>query len=106
MPSAQAAFQTQSWAFDQSAETSAITTRQVLEGAEEIHVVIHYADDHSWGFLCGTTDDQADGRVISMAHALDIDDSLVSIADLPPGWKAWRPKRGEPWVRAENPERG
>ncbi len=105
-PSASAAFQTASWPFDQSPHTAAITTRQVLEENAEIRAVVHYSDDHSWAFLCGTTDDQADGRVTTMAEAVGIDDSVRAVADLPPGWKAWRDRRGAEWQRAENFARG
>ncbi len=105
-PSAQANNKSAEWPFDQAPETAAITTRQVLEGSEDIHVAVHYADDHSWAFLCGTTDDRKDGRVITMAVALEGDETLATIADLPPGWKAWREQVGSPWERAENPERG
>lgn len=94
------------WPFDRPPKTRAITTRQVLEGKEEIHVAVHYSDDHSWAFLCGTTDEKEDGRVITMAEAMKLDATLSSIADLPPGWKAWRESRGGPWQRSENFETG
>lgn len=105
-PSATARHQGPAWPFDQAPNAAAITTRQVLEGNEEIHVVLHYSDDHSWAFLCGTTDQQEDGRVITMREALALDETVQTISDLPPGWKAWRAKRGEPWHREENFERG
>jgi hypothetical protein len=105
-PSAQAANKSATWPFDQSPETAAITTRQVIEEIEEIHVVVHYSDDHSWAFLCGTTDEKGDGRVTTMGEALAFDETLATIADLPPGWKAWRERVGSPWQRAENFERG
>ena len=34
-----------------------------------------------------------DGRVIGMGEALDLDCTLASVADLPPGWSAWREDR-------------
>lgn len=103
-PSAKADCRTSDWPFDQPPNAAAITTRQVLEKAEEIHAVVHYSDDHSWGFLCGTTDAAEDGRVIVMQEAVQLDDTLRSIADLPPGWKAWREHRGSPWIKEENDE--
>ena len=83
-PSAQAAHQSATWPFDQAPNTAAITTRQVLDGEKEIRAVVHYSDDHSWAFLCGTTNDKEDGRVITMSDALTLDDTLRTIADLPP----------------------
>lgn len=103
-PSATADHRSSTWIFDQAPTTAAIVTRQVLEGAE-IRAVVHYADDHCWAFLCGTTDDGEDGRIVTMAQALEMDATLRTIADLPPGWKASREGRGETWARAENPEK-
>ena len=105
-PTAQAAHRGSAWPFDQAPNAAAITTRQVLDEKHEVRAVVHYSDDHSWAFLCGTTDAKDDGRVITMEAALGLDASLGSIADLPPGWKAWRADRNSPWQRAENAATG
>ena len=86
------------WPFDQKPSVAAITTRQVLEG-HPILCVVHYSDDHWWAFTCGTTDEVSDGRVILMAEALEMDRSLASVADLPPGWSASRERVGDAWLR-------
>ena len=91
-----------SWPFDQSAITSAITTRQVLDRLSDIRVVIHYKGDGSWAFLCGTTEATLDGKVISMGEAVGLDDSLLEIADLPRGWRAERIDRENKWTRTKN----
>ena len=87
------------WPFDQAPNVAAITTRQVLDEGLPILRVTHYSDDHSWAFLCGTTDSTDDGRVIGMAEAVRLDRSLLEIADLPPGWSAWREQTGGDWHR-------
>lgn len=92
------------WPFDQAPNVAAITTRFVLEDKFPILRVTHYSDDHDWAFVCGTTNVTEDGRVISMGEALKIDPTLREIADLPPGWSAWRTKVGAPWKRAFDPE--
>jgi len=89
------------WPFDQAPDVRAITTRQVLEGHPVLRVT-HYSDDQSWAFVCGTTDNTEDGRVIGMGEALKIDKTLVEMSDLPPGWSAWRDKPGGEWSRFEN----
>jgi hypothetical protein len=86
------------WPFDQAHNVAAITTRQVLDGAPILRVA-HYEDDHSWAFTCGTSNETADGRVIGMQCALNIDPTLATIADLPPGWSAWRECVGSEWQR-------
>ncbi len=87
------------WPFDQGPNVAAITTRQVLNDGLPILRVTHYSDDHDWAFVCGTTDATEDGRVIAMDEALHLDPTLRSIADLPPGWTAWREQVGAPWRR-------
>lgn len=89
------------WPFDQAPNVAAITTRQVIDLNYPILRVVHYADDHSWAFLCGTTDETDDGRVIGMREALRLDETLALIADLPPGWSAWRQTKESPWNRYE-----
>ncbi len=90
------------WPFDQGPDVAAITTRQVLEEKLPILRVTHYSDDHSWAFVCGTTGESEDGRVISMAEALDIDPTLRSIAGMPPGWRAWRESVGSDWIKQQD----
>lgn len=92
------------WPFDQAPNVAAISTAGVIERDLPILVVQHYADDHSWAFLCGTTDDAAEGRVIGMGTALKLDPSLRSIADLQPGWIARRTTVGGEWIREPHDE--
>lgn len=91
------------WPFDQAPNVVAITTRFVLEGAPVL-TVVHYSEDESWAFVCGRTFSTKDGRVILMKTALNIDPTLRSIADLPPGWTASRERVGAPWQREFDPE--
>ena len=83
---------------------SAITTRQVLREGHPILRVVHYPDDHTWAFTCGTTDDPEDGLVLGMGCIVEHDHTLHTIADLPPGWGASRNAVGEPWQRYETAE--
>ena len=94
------------WPFDQSPNTVTLTTRFVLEGKEEIRVAVHQSDDHSWQFLCGTTERAEDARVIAMHEALAMDSSLSTIADLLPGWSAWRESKGAEWHRERDESDG
>jgi len=90
------------WPFDQAPNAAAITTRQVIEECLPILTVVHYADDHSWAFVCGTSNADEDGRVIGMGTALKLDPTLATIADLSPGWCAYRRAVGEPGKRELN----
>ena len=90
-----------SWPFDQPRDAAAITVRAVLSG-DPILFVSHDSDDHGWQFLDGNDAGEEEARVIAMRTALDLDASLVELADLPPGWIAWREDRDAPWRRAPN----
>ena len=92
------------WPFDQTENVAAITTRQVIEDGKPVLMVIQYSDDHSWAFLCNTTGEESDGRVIGMGEALNLDPTLRSIADLPPGWPAERDSVDGEWRRQASPD--
>ena len=80
----------------------AITTRQVLREQFPVLSVTHYSDDHSWAFVCGTTGDTSDILVVGMGEMLAMDNSLLTIADLEPGWTARRKVIGGDWTRYQD----
>ena len=88
----------ESWPFADPPNTASITTRQVLDGAP-ILLVTHGAEDGAWQFLCGTTDDPADARVVGLGQMCKRDATLAELADLPEGWRASRVSAGLPWQR-------
>jgi hypothetical protein len=90
------------WPFDQAPNVGALTVRAVLDG-DPILFVSHDSDDDGWQFLDGREPDTREGRLISMGHALALDPTLRAVADLPPGWIAWRDHPDVGWSRAVNP---
>ena len=88
----------QDWPFDQPPNAAAITLRAVLDGAP-ILLVSHDADDDGWQFLDGSAVDIDNAALISMAEAVALDPSIREVADLRPGWTAWRSAPGAPWQR-------
>lgn len=91
------------WPFDQPPHCATITLRQILhEGASILHVT-HDEDDHGWQFLGWEDANVDDGVVVCLAEMLRLDPSVREVADLPPGWHAWRAAKGEPWTREPNP---
>ena len=87
------------WPFDQAKNAATISTKQVIVEGYPVLRVVHYSDDHSWAFTCGTTNDSADAMVVGMGEVVAKDPTLLSVADLPPGWRATRSEVGEKWVR-------
>jgi hypothetical protein len=89
---------TSDWLFADPPNVATLTTRKVLEGYP-ILLVTHDLDDGAWQFLCGTTNDDADGRVVGLGTIVDQDPSVIELADLPRGWRAWRRSPEDSWQR-------
>jgi hypothetical protein len=86
------------WPFDQPRNCAVFTTRQVLEGAEPILHVTHDSDDHGWQFL-GREAREEDAKINALHEAVELDSSVLQLADLRPGWHAWRDSIDSPWQR-------
>jgi len=92
------------WQFDQGRDVVAITTRQIMRDGHPVLSVIHYSEDQSWAFLSGHTFDPADALAVRMQTVVDTDNTLHTIADLPPGWVATRQSVGGEWHRHRDTE--
>lgn len=90
------------WIWDQTEDTATLTTKQVVEQGLPVLVVTHYADDHSWAFTCGVTDNPDDALVVAMETVVNLDPTLSEVADLEPGWSAFRDSVGAPWEFEED----
>lgn len=90
------------WKFDQAKNVAAVTTKRVVKEKYPILMVVHYADDDSWAFTCGTTNKSEDLMLVSMAQIVALDPTLMSIADLPPGWSAVRKSVNSKWIRTKD----
>jgi len=86
------------WPFDQPRNCAVFTTRQVLEREESILHVTHDSDDHAWQFH-GSEARAEDAKIIALEEAVELDPSVLQLADLPPGRHAWRSSVEEPWIR-------
>ena len=80
----------------------AITTRQVLRDGWPILLVTHDADDGAWQFVNGDgdTDDTSSAMVVGVETMSGVDQTILELADLPLGWRAWRASPNDPWRRA------
>jgi hypothetical protein len=85
-------------AFKDDPRLGVITTVRVLAGAP-IVMVSHDANDGGWQFLCGTTNDPADGRIVHLEEIVAMDPTVAEVADLPLGWVAFRESVGGEWTR-------
>ena len=93
---------TNAWPFDQPPNCAVITLRRILDGAEHILHVIHDSEDHGWQFLSGSDAHEAEAAVVALGTIVDLDPSVSEVADIPPGWRAWRDWKGQDWNRGPN----
>ena len=89
------------WPFDQPRNCGTLTMRQVLDGSEPILLVSHDADDHGWQFIGISDATVADGRIVCLEDMVQLDPTVLEVADLPPGWQAVRDKIGGSWTRKQ-----
>jgi hypothetical protein len=87
------------WPFEDPKNFAVFTTRRVIEEKYPILLVTHDEPDGDWQFLCGTTNESSDCKVICLNDATVIDPSVIQLADLPLGWQAIRNNPSEPWRR-------
>lgn len=92
----------QEWPFDQPRNAATITLRSIVFGGAPILHVTHDEDDHGWQFLGMEDARESDACVVGLQTIVAKDPSVLEIADLPPGWHAWRSSTGSPWQRAPN----
>jgi hypothetical protein len=93
----------EAWPFDQPRNCAVITLRQIVFDKQPILHVTHDSDDHGWQFL-GLEDAKVeDGAVVCFDEITKMDSSLLQLADLPPGWHAFRRSVQDAWIREPNP---
>jgi len=88
------------WPFDQPPNCAVFSIRSIVfEGAPILHVT-HDEDDHSWQFLGLEDADMEHACVVCLQEIVARDSSVLEVADLPPGWHAWRRCVSSSWQRA------
>jgi len=89
--------------FNEKSNTAVFTTRFVIERISPILFVFHF-NDGSWQFS-GPEENLSDGdfRVIALDEVIEIDSTVLEIADMPLGCEAFRIDRDSPWrIHPEN----
>ncbi|HEY8751064.1 MAG TPA: hypothetical protein VIM11_23975 [Tepidisphaeraceae bacterium] len=87
------------WPFDQPRRCAVITLRSIVFNGDPILLVTHDADDHGWQFLGAGDADLNDAAVVGLEEIVKMDPSVLEVADMPPGWRAWRCSKSAPWER-------
>jgi hypothetical protein len=88
------------WAFDDPPNVAVFTRRSIISGESWIQFVSHDENDGAWQFhppdAGGAEEDAA---VVSLRTITQLDPSVLGLADLPLGWRAWRTDRDSAWQR-------
>jgi hypothetical protein len=89
------------WPFDQPPNCAVVSIRQIVFGGAPILRVTHDEDDHGWQFLGSQNSAPSDAAIVALSAIVERDPTVLSVADLPPGWHAWRESADAIWQRAE-----
>lgn len=85
------------WPFDQPRNCAIITLRSIVFDGEPILHISHDKEDHGWQFFGLQKADLADAAVVGLEEIVNHDPTVLEIANLPPGWHAWRASESSPW---------
>ncbi len=83
--------------FREEQNVAVFTTRQVLEGLPILRVT--HDSDGDWQFLCDTTYDVADLKVVGLGEIVKRDLTINELFQLNYGWQAMREAVGDKWQK-------
>ena len=84
--------------FAESLNTAVFTTRYILEEISPILYVYHHEDDGAWQFSSIEECSDSDIRLLSLDEIINIDSSVLELAELPLGGYAYRENKDSGWV--------
>lgn len=83
--------------FAESLNTAVFATKYILERKSPILYVYHYEEDGAWQFSGKEKCEDSDYRIISLEEMINIDNSILELADLPLGGEAYREDGYSKW---------
>jgi len=87
------------WPFESPPDAAVFTLKRILWEGKPVLRVHHDAEDGAWQFLDGGDLAEEDAAVVGLAEMVDLDRTLLDLADLPPGWSASRQSPKDPWKK-------
>lgn len=94
------------WPFDQPPNCAVVTTSGVMKDGALITRVFHDEEDDGWQFLHEGEFSMEEAMLVLLKNVIAHDESVLEVADLPPGWCATRKSRGGQWSRRRESESG
>jgi hypothetical protein len=86
------------WPFAEPRHIVTFVTAQVLERVEPILRAVH-EEDGEWQFTGSTGGALENAKIIALFEAVELDPSILQLADLPLGWQAVRDSPEHSWRR-------
>jgi hypothetical protein len=87
------------WLFKEEPSASVVTQKKITDGVLPILYVFRDSVDGQWIFLADEKSGGDDVVILTLSEIITLDPSMKQLSDLPPGWKAWREAKGQPWSR-------
>jgi hypothetical protein len=85
--------------FSEKESTACFSCDHVVNKERPILYVSHDAEDGSWQFLCGQDDyTEANGKIISLKNATEIDETINDLYEMPLGVSAKRESVNAKWI--------
>lgn len=87
------------WPFNDSPKVAVFAGKKIFEHNGWIQTVTHSEGDGTWQFHPQGGMAESEAQAVSLKTITQIDPSVLSLADLPPGWCAWRNTKEGEWNR-------
>jgi hypothetical protein len=87
------------WAFEDAPNVACFTVKSIMNGTVPILQVFHDEDDGAWQMLPGSGANASEAMIVGLGQLVQLDQTLVELANLPLGWVAWRERKNSPWLR-------
>ena len=84
--------------FYDAPNTASIICCHIIDDRKPILYVSHDIDDGMWLFLCGSTHETHEARVVSLKECFDLDNSIGMLIDMPCGYYAERKTQDDKWI--------
>lgn len=92
------------WPFEEHESAAVVVDSRVLQRSGWIQTVLRDAAEGGWQFLGPSPGEPPDLVVLELRDIVDGDPTVAAVAELPPGWYAWRAAPGAAWQMAPQGE--
>jgi hypothetical protein len=86
------------WAFMEPRNLAVFTTKRILSKTDSILYVLH-DDEGDWQFHSGLETHEEEPAIIALSEIVELDSSIINLANLPMGTIAIRQNKDDFWQR-------